>query len=119
RRDGRLRARRRLPRRRLPRLRAARPPLRRPARRDPQRDRPRHRGRRHRAPRPVRQRLDQARPVGLIGATKSDALETIGSLLEDIESGALPSAPVREADAVLDLLDDRGVQYTTWDGWTA
>ena len=58
-------------------------------------------------------------PVGLIGATKSDALETIGSLLEDLESGTLASAPVREDDAILDLLDDRGVQYTTWDGWTA
>src|SRR5699024_9906955 len=38
---------------------------------------------------------------------------------EDLESGTLASAPVREDDAILDLLDDRGVQYTTWDGWTA
>ena len=58
-------------------------------------------------------------PVGLIGATKSDALETIASLVEDIESGSLPSAVEREDDAILRLLDDRGVQYTTWDGWTA
>src|SRR5699024_8795836 len=58
-------------------------------------------------------------PVGLIGATKSDALETIGSLLEDLASGALSPAPVREDEAILDLLDERGVQYTTWDGWEA
>ncbi len=58
-------------------------------------------------------------PVGLIGATKSDALETIGSLLEDLEAGAIPQAPEREADAILRVLDDRGVEYTTWDGWMA
>src|SRR5699024_3257668 len=58
-------------------------------------------------------------PVGLIGATKSDAIETIGSLLEDIASGVLEPAPERETDAILRLLDERGVQYTTWDGWMA
>ena len=56
-------------------------------------------------------------PVGLIGATKSDAIETIGSLLEDIASGALQPAPERDNDAILRLLDRKGVQYTTWDGW--
>ncbi|ASK66382.1 pyridine nucleotide-disulfide oxidoreductase [Brachybacterium avium] len=58
-------------------------------------------------------------PVGLIGATKSDALETIASLVEDIESGALTPAPEREDEAILHLLEDRGVQYTTWEGWAA
>ena len=59
-------------------------------------------------------------PVGLIGATKSDAIETIASLLEDIDVRvACPAAPERENDAILRLLEDRGVQYTTWDGWTA
>ncbi|MBB5832329.1 FAD-dependent oxidoreductase [Brachybacterium aquaticum] len=58
-------------------------------------------------------------PVGLIGATKSDAIETITCLLEDIESGTLASAPERDDDAILRVLDERGVQYTTWDGWMA
>ena len=58
-------------------------------------------------------------PVGLIGATKSDAIETIASLLEDIETGTLPSATERDGDAILRLLEDRGVPYTTWDGWMA
>ncbi|ATG52810.1 pyridine nucleotide-disulfide oxidoreductase [Brachybacterium vulturis] len=58
-------------------------------------------------------------PVGLIGATKSDALETIASLVEDIESGALASAVERDGDAILRLLEDRDVPYTTWDGWMA
>ncbi|MCS6711451.1 FAD-dependent oxidoreductase [Brachybacterium sp. EF45031] len=58
-------------------------------------------------------------PVGLIGATKSDALETITSLLEDIDSGVLLPAADRDPDSVVRLLDERGVQYTTWDGWMA
>ena len=58
-------------------------------------------------------------PVGLIGATKSDALETITSLLEDLEAGAVAAAPERDGDAIVRLLEDRGVEYTTWDGWMA
>ena len=58
-------------------------------------------------------------PVGLIGATKSDAIETVGSLLEDLESEQLPTAPERDNDAIVRLLDSRGVQYTTWEGWMA
>ncbi|MGP5268174.1 FAD-dependent oxidoreductase [Brachybacterium alimentarium] len=58
-------------------------------------------------------------PVGLIGATKSDAIETITSLIEDIDAGVLAAAPERDDDAILRLLEDRGVQYTTWEGWTA
>jgi ferredoxin--NADP+ reductase len=56
-------------------------------------------------------------PVGLIGHTKSDAMETIGHLVADVEAGAL-TAPTVEGD-VLDLLDERHVAYTTWDGWLA
>jgi ferredoxin--NADP+ reductase len=56
-------------------------------------------------------------PVGLIGHTKSDAMETIAHLVADVEAGRL-SAPRVEGD-VLDLLDEREVAYTTWDGWLA
>lgn len=55
-------------------------------------------------------------PVGLIGSTKSDAAETVRSLLEDFDAGYRP-APVREDEAILELLDQRGVRYTTWQGW--
>ncbi|GAA1335276.1 FAD-dependent oxidoreductase [Brachybacterium rhamnosum] len=58
-------------------------------------------------------------PVGLIGATKSDAIETISSLLEDIDAGVLTPAPERDADAILRTFDERGVEYTTWEGWRA
>ncbi len=56
-------------------------------------------------------------PVGLIGHTKGDAIETVGSLLADLESGALPRAASPDADAVVELLEQRGLQFTTWEGW--
>lgn len=56
-------------------------------------------------------------PVGLIGHTKSDAMETIAHLVADVQAGAL-AAPVVGSD-VRDLLDEREVAYTTWEGWLA
>ncbi|WP_446665014.1 FAD-dependent oxidoreductase [Flexivirga sp. B27] len=54
-------------------------------------------------------------PVGLIGHTKSDASQTIDCILEDQD--ALPRAESREPDAVLELLRDKGVEFTTTEGW--
>jgi ferredoxin--NADP+ reductase len=54
-------------------------------------------------------------PVGLIGHTKGDALETIGCLLEDRLS--LPPAENPDEQAIIELLASRGVEYTTWEGW--
>ena len=54
-------------------------------------------------------------PVGLIGHTKGDAIETIGSLLEDLPT--MPRAAEPSPAAVLEFLEHRGVPYTTWDGW--
>ncbi|MCQ9164940.1 FAD-dependent oxidoreductase [Arthrobacter sp. STN4] len=54
-------------------------------------------------------------PVGLIGSTKGDALETITHLLADRDG--LPAAAVAGHDAILELLAGRGVEYTTWEGW--
>ncbi|MEV7827210.1 FAD-dependent oxidoreductase [Microbacterium enclense] len=56
-------------------------------------------------------------PVGLIGHTKSDAMETIAHLVSDVEAGAL-SAPTVDGD-VLEALAERGVEFTTWEGWRA
>ncbi|WP_269045175.1 FAD-dependent oxidoreductase [Paenarthrobacter sp. Z7-10] len=56
-------------------------------------------------------------PVGLIGSTKGDALETIGYLLEDRLN--LPKAQHPDEQAIVDLLESRGVEYTTWEGWLA
>jgi ferredoxin/flavodoxin---NADP+ reductase len=54
-------------------------------------------------------------PVGLIGHTKGDALETIGNLLEDRLD--LPAAQRPEEEAIIELLAERGIEYTTWEGW--
>jgi ferredoxin--NADP+ reductase len=56
-------------------------------------------------------------PVGLIGHTKGDALETITHLLEDVAS--LPAATHPGEDEVLKVLDQRGIHHTTWEGWLA
>ena len=52
---------------------------------------------------------------GLIGHTKGDALETIGFLLEDRLN--LPPAQNPDPQAIIDLLEERGIEYTTWEGW--
>jgi ferredoxin--NADP+ reductase len=52
-------------------------------------------------------------PVGLIGHTKSDALETIENLLADLDRLV---APKSSESATVDL-EARGVQFTTWQGW--
>ncbi|MBE4719072.1 FAD-dependent oxidoreductase [Pseudarthrobacter sp. AB1] len=54
-------------------------------------------------------------PVGLIGHTKGDALETIGFLLEDRLT--LPPAENPDPQAIIDLLEERGIEFTTWEGW--
>ena len=54
-------------------------------------------------------------PVGLIGHTKGDAIETVGSILADLD--VLPLAPEPSPDAVIELLEAKGVHYTTWEGW--
>ncbi|WP_017574668.1 FAD-dependent oxidoreductase [Nocardiopsis kunsanensis] len=54
-------------------------------------------------------------PVGLIGHTKGDALETVTNLVADRES--LTPAPEPEPESFRDLLRERGVEYTTWEGW--
>ncbi|WP_426707179.1 FAD-dependent oxidoreductase [Corynebacterium auriscanis] len=58
-------------------------------------------------------------PVGLIGNTKGDANETVANLLEDHANGIGfdPSKP--EEEAVEQWLADKGIAYTTWNGWYA
>ena len=54
-------------------------------------------------------------PVGLIGHTKSDAMETITHVLQGQTDWWTPAHP--ETSAVTALLDSRGVRYTDLDGW--
>ena len=54
-------------------------------------------------------------PVGLIGHTKSDAMETVAHLVKDQASWWSPADPSEEA--VTALLDSRRVVYTNLEGW--
>ncbi|MGO1539643.1 MAG: FAD-dependent oxidoreductase [Leucobacter sp.] len=54
-------------------------------------------------------------PIGLIGHTKSDAMETLECFLEDQENLWDPKEPAAEAMSA--LLHDRGIPYTTMEGW--
>ena len=54
-------------------------------------------------------------PIGLIGHTKGDAIETVRSMLEDLPTGPVASEPAEAA--VVDFLESKGIRYTTWDGW--
>lgn len=57
-------------------------------------------------------------PVGLIGSTKSDAQETIANLVEDAEAGVLHAGTDAVGhDAMIALLEERDIPYTTWQGW--
>ncbi|MRX43320.1 FAD-dependent oxidoreductase [Agromyces kandeliae] len=54
-------------------------------------------------------------PVGLIGHTKSDAMETIKHLINDLGNWWRPESPSEES--VIELLESRGIQWTDLDGW--
>jgi ferredoxin/flavodoxin---NADP+ reductase len=54
-------------------------------------------------------------PVGLIGHTKSDAMETVQHLVRDQASWWSPA--VTDPEAIPELLRSRGVEFTDLDGW--
>ena len=54
-------------------------------------------------------------PVGLIGHTKSDAMETIRHLINDAGNWWRPESP--DEASIVAVLDARGIEYTTLDGW--
>ncbi|WP_157155122.1 FAD-dependent oxidoreductase [Diaminobutyricimonas sp. LJ205] len=56
-------------------------------------------------------------PVGLIGHTKSDAMQTIQHLVNDQANWWSPAHP--EESAIVELLHSRGIEYTNLDGWHA
>jgi ferredoxin--NADP+ reductase len=54
-------------------------------------------------------------PVGLIGHTKSDAMETIRHVVRDQANWWSPASP--DEASVVELLESRGIEYTNLDGW--
>ncbi|WP_453985749.1 FAD-dependent oxidoreductase [Brevibacterium casei] len=56
-------------------------------------------------------------PVGLIGHTKGDALETIGHILDDRAAGVLADPVAPAEDSIVELLESKGVDYVDWEGY--
>lgn len=54
-------------------------------------------------------------PVGLIGHTKSDAMETVSHIVNDQANWWSPEYP--DPASIVALLDERGVAYTDLEGW--
>jgi ferredoxin--NADP+ reductase len=54
-------------------------------------------------------------PVGLIGHTKADAIETISHLIEDRASWWNPEQP--DESAIVETLSSRGVEFIDWSQW--
>ncbi|CAN5159129.1 FAD-dependent oxidoreductase [soil metagenome] len=54
-------------------------------------------------------------PIGLIGHTKSDAAETVASLLADLPGLRLPE--VSDPDGIFEHLTGSGIDFTTWEEW--
>ncbi|WP_022889365.1 FAD-dependent oxidoreductase [Agromyces italicus] len=54
-------------------------------------------------------------PVGLIGHTKSDAMETIKHVINDLGNWWRPESPSEES--VIELLESREIRWTDLDGW--
>lgn len=54
-------------------------------------------------------------PTGIIGTNKPDSLETVQNLLSDLYS--LPPPAVSDPAAIERLLQERGVQFVTTEGW--
>ncbi len=54
-------------------------------------------------------------PVGLIGHTKSDAMETISHLVTDQASWWDPADPAEAS--IVTMLEERGIAYTDLEGW--
>lgn len=54
-------------------------------------------------------------PVGLIGHTKSDAIETIAQIIEDKNNWWQPVSP--SEDSITDLLTSRKIDFVGWPEW--
>ena len=54
-------------------------------------------------------------PVGLIGHTKSDAIETIAQIIEDKNNWWSPASPSEES--ITELLTSRKIEFVGWPEW--
>ena len=54
-------------------------------------------------------------PIGLIGHTKSDAIETIAQIIEDKNNWWEPASP--SENSIIDLLTSRNIDFVGWPEW--
>lgn len=57
-------------------------------------------------------------PIGLIGHTKSDAMETLEQLIADVQADGVWTPEAETEASIIELLAARGVVYTTAEGWS-
>jgi ferredoxin--NADP+ reductase len=58
-------------------------------------------------------------PTGILGTNKRDAAETVGCLVEDLRTGALPEPPNPDRAQIDALLGQRKPDLVTAEGWRA
>jgi ferredoxin--NADP+ reductase len=58
-------------------------------------------------------------PSGVIGTNKKDAQETVDNVFEDIDAGHIHQPRTADPEAVVRLLDERGIDYVSFGGWQA
>jgi ferredoxin--NADP+ reductase len=64
-------------------------------------------------------------PSGVIGTNKKDALDTVSSIFEDLESGRIselrrtPGSEAEDVAPIEEILDSRGGDHVTYMGWQA
>ncbi|MBI1278390.1 MAG: NADP oxidoreductase [Anaerolineaceae bacterium] len=56
-------------------------------------------------------------PSGIIGTNKPDSVETVNSLLDDLRAGKLLAPATPDRDKMEALLNERGIQYVTFEDW--
>lgn len=56
-------------------------------------------------------------PTGLIGSNKADAIETVGKMLEDVADLDPVDEEAADPQAILRLLEERGVRYVPYESW--
>jgi len=56
-------------------------------------------------------------PTGVIGTNKPDSIESVKSMLEDLQKGKLTAAPDPHPDSIPLLLKERNVRYVSQEDW--
>ena len=56
-------------------------------------------------------------PTGLIGTNQGDSVATVEAMLADIEGVVVSVDPNKSEDAIVALLEERGIEYVSYSDW--